>query len=144
MSDGVAGLLLCACAFVWQKKKAVSSDKLVGSALLLVSVLIFVYYTVWVIVLVGLFEVFSTQYRPLRGRGLCHWVRFVVHSLIVRRNNALFDQKFRVFSQLGGREQQADFFLALPPTRQRGELFMDEVRKQHDVLRLCSATTVWL
>lgn len=39
-------------------EKAVSSDKLVGSCLLLSSVLIFVYYTVWVIVLVGLFRHF--------------------------------------------------------------------------------------
>lgn len=45
----------CVRALSSGKKKAVSSDKLVGSGLLLLSVLIFVYYTVWVIVLVSPF-----------------------------------------------------------------------------------------
>lgn len=51
----------CVRALSSGKKKAVSSDKLVGSGLLLLSVLIFVYYTVWVIVLVSPFEALSTE-----------------------------------------------------------------------------------
>lgn len=57
---------LCARAF-FGPAKAVSSDKLAGSGLLLLSMVIFVYYTVWVIVLVGLFEALSTDLSEQRS-----------------------------------------------------------------------------
>lgn len=70
-------------------RKAASSDKLVGSGLLLVSVSIFVYYTLWVIVLVRIVDLLRTQHTC---HDLCEEGRTppVVSRLIAtqRRNSA--------------------------------------------------------
>lgn len=68
-------------------QKAVSSDKLVGSGLLLLSILIFVYYTVWVIVLVSLLKMLTTDYRPQCARrpgGMLHGIAFCMHQMSVQ------------------------------------------------------------